>query len=217
MCWRVQTAALWVESDSRRGNTFSPLVTEISFLENKRLLLLSSCTSYQKAYRLSPFLLSTPSAIYLLIRYQLGGHLPQASWSYSILISYVTSARVLIQHETRLKHIFPRPAPFYFSLANNVSLRKGELSFRSQTPHGAGGLQALRGDEQVLVSPRSIKLMVYFVNFWYSIRTSGPIDTAHVQLSEMSRKYDVSLVIYLHRQSREKQCYNSECYWLWTF
>ena len=91
---------------------------------SKHLLLLSSCTSYQKAYRLSLLFLSMPSAIYLLIRNQLSLH----EFTLHPYLLCDVSAWVSIQHETRLKHIFPRPAPFYFSLANNVSLRKGELS-----------------------------------------------------------------------------------------
>ena len=92
----------------------------------KRLLLLTSCTSCQKAYRLSPFLLSMPSVIHLLILYQLGWHLPQSSWTFSpSYCPHDVSARVSMQHKTRFKHIFPRPAPYYRCLANDFSLREG--------------------------------------------------------------------------------------------
>ena len=129
VCWRVRRAALWAGSDLWHGSTFFT-ASCIYFLSTecrgKRLLLLTSCTSCQKAYRLSPFLLSMPSVIHLLILYQLGWHLPQSSWTFSpSYCPHDVSARVSMQHKTRFKHIFPRPAPYYRCLANDFSLREG--------------------------------------------------------------------------------------------
>ena len=97
----------------------------ISFLEHKvqkqAPASLNFLHSYQKAYCLSLPISSIHAQRHLF------------SWtyfpSYSPLVWCLSTRAATLGRaiEKSLKHIFPRPAPIYFWLANNVNLRAAEL------------------------------------------------------------------------------------------
>ena len=90
---------------------------------SKHLLLLTSYTSYQKAYCPSLPISSIHAQRHLFSWTYFPSYSPLV-WCLSTRASTLGRA---IEKSRRLKHIFPRPASIYFWLANTVILRAGEL------------------------------------------------------------------------------------------